>query len=289
MRLLHKVKKVANPRTYDSAKRHVGRLWLMRRPVFRLNVERLMKTISATEFESIRRRYAIECPAVAKYLNLREWMRTNLRRVLELELDYGFRKRILDIGCGAGYFLHICRWLGHDVVGLDIGEEPMYDEMTRMLGLKRVLWRVQAFEPLPDFGEKFDLITAFMICFNGHKTAALWGTAEWEYFLDDIAAKLTPVGWIQLQFNRETDGGYHTKELHRFFEKRGAIIDRSRVMFRSRRISISSGVERPCPWLPAGSPRMPSPTKVPVSAHGASRVSSLACQMPAQPTFKRRP
>ena len=76
-------------------------------------------------------------------------------------------------------------------------------EMMRMLELPRVIWRVNAFQPLPDLGRKFDLITAFMICFNGHKSPALWGPEEWEFFLDDLETRLKPRGRIYLSFNRE--------------------------------------------------------------------------------------
>ena len=44
--------------------------------------------------------------------------RINLRRVRDLGLDLGGRKRVLDIGCGTGYFLYICRFLGHDALGI---------------------------------------------------------------------------------------------------------------------------------------------------------------------------
>src|SRR4030095_14913690 len=75
----------------------------------------------------MRQRYSVVQPSHdwPKYLELEKWMQINLRRVQDLGLDYGLRKRILDIGSGTGYFLHICRFLGHDVVGLDIDILPI--------------------------------------------------------------------------------------------------------------------------------------------------------------------
>ena len=237
MRFQHKIKKLADPQTLQSARRHLGRILLTRRVVFRLDAARLIAAIDPQQVEEIRQRHAIESPGISwqKYLQLSEWMARNLRRVRDLELDYGFRKRILDIGSGAGYFLHICRWLGHDVVGLDLDELPMFGEMTRLLGIKRIVWRVQAFEALPDLGRKFDVITAFMICFNGHKSKQLWGPNEWRFFLDDLESRLNPGGRIRLGFNHENDGSLYTEELREFFENRGGEIDEHRVTFRPRR------------------------------------------------------
>jgi SAM-dependent methyltransferase len=231
MRFSHKLKKLTDPRTVRSAKQHLGRVLLTRRLVFRLDAETIIASIDQQEFQVIYDRHAVEDPGGGwrKYLDLERWIAINLRRVHELELDWGRRKRILDIGSGAGYFLYICQWLGHDALGLDINDVPMYAEMFEALGLKRVLWRVEAFQPLPAFDRKFDLITAFMVCFNGHKSPALWGPKEWSFFLDDLETRLNPGGRIRLGLNREKDGTFYTEGLRRFFVDRGAVIDQHRV------------------------------------------------------------
>ena len=191
-----------------------------------------MKSIDSAGFEAIRRRHAIDNPGEAwpKYLNLPLWMTKNLRRVRELGLDSGARRRILDLGCGAGYFAYICQWLGHEVLGLDIDEVPMFGEMVALLGLNRVICRVRPFQSLPRLGQKFDLITAFMICFNGHKSPGLWGANEWEFFLDDLETHLAPGGGICLAFNREADGRFYGQELRDYFERRGAKLEKNRVL-----------------------------------------------------------
>ncbi len=232
MRLSHKLAKLLNPRVLRSARQHVGVVFLARRFVFSLD-KAIMKAINPEKFQAIHDRHAIPDPGDTwpKYLDLPRWIRINLQRVHYLDLDWGRRKSILDLGSGAGYFLFICKWLGHEVLGLDVDVVPMYGEMTASLGVPRVLWRVRAFEPLPDFGRSFDLITAFMICFHGHKSPALWGPKEWEFFLDDLETRLKPGGRIHLSFNRENDGRFYPEPVRDYFLKRGGVIDEQRVTF----------------------------------------------------------
>lgn len=233
MRFSHKLKKLGDPRTLQSARRHLGLIALSRRFVFSLNEQTIIDSIDREKFRAIYDRHAVPEPGEhwPKYLELKRWIAINLGRVHQLDLDWGRRKEILDIGCGAGYFLYICKWLGHRPLGLDIEEVEMYREMTALLGIPRVIWRVHAYELLPDFGRKFDLVTAFMICFHGHKSPALWGPPEWEFFLDDLETRLKPGGRIHLGFNRELDDKFYPDKVRRYFLERGAKIEEDRVTF----------------------------------------------------------
>ncbi len=237
MNLSHKLGKVFNGRAYESARQRVRRALLRRRKPRNLDVDQIIRTIDREKFEKIRARYGMDDPGeeAPKYLQLPRWIDANLQRVRDLELDLGARRRILDIGSGTGYFLYICTLLGHDAVGIDLDNYPMFAETTQLLGVRRTTWRVEAFTPLPDLGPKFDVITAHMICFNGHKSEALWGPREWEFFLDDLKRHLTGRGRIWLELNREYDGTCYTPELKEYFEKRGAEIKESRVVFNSIR------------------------------------------------------
>jgi SAM-dependent methyltransferase len=198
----------------------------------------VIETIDPQDFEQIRQRYAVKGPTVdwPKYLDLERWIDINIRRIREIEVDLTLSKRILDLGCGTGYFLYIAQLLGHEGLGLDLDELPMFGDLTRLLGVRRVIWEIQAFQPLPDVG-KFDLITAFLICFNRHKQVNVWGVPEWEFFLDDLAKHLTPRGRVWLELNQEYDGTFYTSELKEFFQKRGAKIDRHKVIFNSGLLS----------------------------------------------------
>ena len=211
MRLRHKIRKLVDGKSVASARKHTLRL--LRPNRFHLETQRVIETIDPAGFEQIRRRYAVADPGAdwPKYLDLDRWIGVNIRRIRQLELDLARPKQILDLGCGAGYFLYI----------------------AQLLGVRRVVQQIQAFRPLPNFGQKFDVITAFMICFNNHKMPGLWGVREWEFFLDDLAKHLNPRGRVWLELNQEYDGTFYTPQLKKFFQKRGAKIDEQKIIFNS--------------------------------------------------------
>ena len=233
MRLRHKIRKLVDGKSVASARKHTLRL--LRPNRFQLETQRVIETFDPAGFEQIRQRYAVADPGAdwPKYLDLDRWIGVNIRRIRQLELDVARPKRILDLGCGAGYFLYIAQLLGHSGVGLDIDRVAMFREITHLLGVRRVVQQIQAFHPLPNFGQKFDVITAFMICFNNHKMPELWGVPEWEFFLNDLAKHLTRRGRVWLELNQEYDGTFYTPELKEFFEKRGAKIDEHKIIFNS--------------------------------------------------------
>src|SRR6266513_6100899 len=196
MQFRHKVRKLVDGQSLASARKRT--LMLLRTKRFQLETQRVIETIDPAGFEQIRRRYVVADPGAdrPKYLDLDRWIGVNIRRIRQLELDVARPKRILDVGCGAGYFLYIAQLLGHSGVGLDMDRLSMFREITRLLGVHRVVQRIQSFRPLPSFGQKFDVVTAFMICFNNHKMSGLWGVPEWEFFLDDLAKHLKPRGRV---------------------------------------------------------------------------------------------
>lgn len=228
-----KLKKLLSGQAFKSARRH---LRSSRASPFPLERNRVIQTIDREDFEQIRKTYAVNDPGEdwPKYLDLDRWIDINIRRVHRLDLDVVPPRRILDLGCGAGYFAYIAQLLGHNVLGLDVDEVRMFADMAELFGVQRAIWRIEPFVPLPDLKRKFDLITAFMICFNNHKRADLWGASEWHFFLDDLAKHLAPGGRVWLELNREYDGTCYTPELKRLFERRGAKIDNHRVVFAAR-------------------------------------------------------
>jgi SAM-dependent methyltransferase len=244
VQLRHKIRKLVDGQSLASARKRTLRL--LRANRFQLETQRVIETIDPAGFEQIRQRYAVADPGAdwPKYLDLDRWIGVNIRRIRQLELDVARPKRILDLGCGAGYFLYIAQILGHSGVGLDMDRLTMFGEITHLLGVRRIVQQIQAFRPLPNFDQKFDVITAFMICFNDHKMPSLWGVPEWEFFLNDLAKHLAPRGRIWLELNQEYDGTFYTRQLKEFFQKRGAKIDEHKIIF-------NSGLRAPASTSPA--------------------------------------
>jgi len=143
-------------------------------------------------------------------------------------------ERVLDLGCGSGFFLFLAKQFGHACVGLDVGDFPLSNELIGLFGLERVTWRIRAFQPLPDFGRKFDLITAFSAAFNRTEDESRgWNAEEWKFFLDDLDRHLTPDGEILLEINSGKDKRYFPFEIRDLFLKRGARVEGERVFFGS--------------------------------------------------------
>src|SRR6266513_1611329 len=118
-------------------------------------------------------------------------LRDNRERVQDLKLHRSRPLRVLDLGCGGGFFLFILKRLGHSVLGLDVDESPLFKELLEVFGVPRTVFRIEPFEPLPDLGQKFDWITAFSVNFNlYHPAKERWGTAEWDFFLRDLQQHL---------------------------------------------------------------------------------------------------
>jgi SAM-dependent methyltransferase len=166
-----------------------------------------------------------------KYFDKQLWLRSKMMRVIELGLDKSAPRAVLDMGCGAGYFLYCCKYLGHDVQGIDLPNYEFYRDMIALFGIKRTGFRIEPYKHLPVLDKRFDVITAHQICFNGHKTECLWGPDEWDFLLNDLEQNyLKPGGVIALEFNEEPGIGFYTNEVRRYFNTRSARIFRGRVI-----------------------------------------------------------
>ncbi|MEQ1851582.1 MAG: class I SAM-dependent methyltransferase [Chthoniobacteraceae bacterium] len=231
MRISQKIRKLFSLDGYYSVRAGI------RRWSYPLDPKPFIDAIDREGFEKLRARFGKPDEKVLpeKYLDLDEWLPTNVKRVRDLRLPKAPpRLRILDLGCGSGYFLHIARCLGHDAVGMDLDTEPVFNETLRLLGIPRIVHAILPFQPLPEMGAPFDLITAHMTCFNRRADGSHWGVEEWDYFLKDAESRLTPGGRIQLDLNVLPDGRHMAPDVKQFFLGRGARIDRRRVFFPPR-------------------------------------------------------
>jgi SAM-dependent methyltransferase len=225
MKLRQKLQKLTTGQAWASS---IDRFYHWQHP---LKAEELLRDIDRKKLDTVCQKNHVpgEVKAWPKYTNVEPWIENAVHHVRSLRLDRGPKLNILDIGSGAGYFLFVLKHLGHEVFGLDLDEPKFYGEMFELLGLERIIWRIEAFEPLPSVARKFDLITAFAICFNGHGSDKVWGLKAWEFFLSDVNDRyLNPRGRIVLALNPEPYGRY-TPELRDFFISRGAAIERNRI------------------------------------------------------------
>ncbi|MDB6147393.1 MAG: uncharacterized protein JWO45_1057, partial [Spartobacteria bacterium] len=191
----------------------------------------LLASLDQERVRGIQARYASSPVQIAKYADIERWMKFNIERVQDLQLHRSAPQDMLDLGCGGGFFLYICRQLGHRCMGLDLEWFPVFTELLDLFQIERKIWEIKAFEPLPDLGRKFDWITAFSTGFNRVKKSP-WRSREWEFFLDDLRKYLKPNGKIFFALNPEGRGGrYYDDELRNFFLSRGAQMERERIFF----------------------------------------------------------
>lgn len=204
-----------------------------------LTVENLLRGVDPADLARLKQRCA-EVNATGgrsdvfwtKYLDADAWLAKNIRIVKDLGLVENPPRDVLDLGCGGGFFLATCRALGSRVLGLDLDSDVVLNEMIALLKIRRLAWMIRPFVPLPDFGRKFDLVTAFMICFNLPMNRPAWTPAEWDFLLDDLTGSLRPRGRLVLSLNRQLDdNALYSDELRAFFESRGALIQGKRLTF----------------------------------------------------------
>src|SRR5438874_1717678 len=201
------------------------------RSIFRLPFGPVLAGVDQNRLAEIQARYAGS--RYAKYADIDHWLRVNRERVQDLKLHRAPPQRVLDLGCGGGFFLFILKRFNHSVLGLDIDESPLFRELLEVFGVPRTIFRIEPFQPLPNFQQQFDWITAFSIGFDRDRaTNSRWGTREWDFLLRDLQSRLTPSGKIYLAVNPLPSGEYLTPELHAFFSARGAEIERERIFFK---------------------------------------------------------
>ncbi len=234
MKLGRKLQKLFTREAYDSFTEHI------RRRTHPVPVRPLLSRLDQGKWRELKERYPHRpgAPKINRFVEVEEWMAVNVERAQDLWLDRSPTLRLLDLGCGPGYFLYVCGQLGHLGLGVDIDEVALFRETTALLGIERRIFRIESFKPLLDFGETFDLITAHRVCFHQKEfkpdgTRAEWGPDEWEFFLNDVRAHLLkPDGRLLLDFNPQPDGvTFFSPEIRDVLKKNGARIFRSKALF----------------------------------------------------------
>jgi SAM-dependent methyltransferase len=180
--------------------------------------------------------YRADPAGAAKYADHRFWLLLNIDRAARLGLHTASALHILDLGCGPGYFMAAARALGHDCRGADIPEScftPVEREVyAELLGALKCRPHVsplliERFVPLPFEAARFDLITAFWICFNRHRQLDEWGVEEWRFFVDDALRCLREGGRLFLELNehaeRYAELRWYDTATHAYFRSVGTV------------------------------------------------------------------
>jgi SAM-dependent methyltransferase len=224
MKSSRKLQKLFESGVLLSAWEHASR-W-----VHPVNGRRILANLESLDFERVRTYY----PYRPNPRRIRKFIEV----VQDLWLDRVPPLQILDLGCGTGYFIYICRLFGHDGIGLDTDAESLYRETLALLNVPRVVSLIEAQVPLPDLGRKFDLVVATRVCFHltgwpKNLPGGEWGAADWKFFVNDIRTRfLKPGGRMFLQFNpRPDDSPFFTPALRECFLELGARIVRSKALF----------------------------------------------------------
>jgi SAM-dependent methyltransferase len=230
VRLSRKIEKLFSFDAAQSLWEHICR-WT--HPV---SAQRILGTIDQAELERLRKHYPYRPNArrINAYEDVAYWVRVNIKHVQDLWLDRAPPLHILDLGCGAGYFLYLCRLFGHEGLGLDTDDDPFWGGTTQLLGVRRFIARIDPQTPLPDLGKKFDLVTGHRVCFHWitRDQPQEWTPPDWEFFIHDIRTRfLKPRGRLLLEINPRPDGSsFFTPDLRAFFESQGARIFRRKAL-----------------------------------------------------------
>jgi SAM-dependent methyltransferase len=199
------------------------RLWLLRvrSRMLRGRIESLYREVAATldweALRAVRDRLIDTAPQAGpgKFLNYEKWLREACRRFLVYDFDrLAPGSRVLDLGCGGGFFLVVCRHAGFATVGLDLDEDPVFNSLIAVFGLERIACAIEPGRKLPDLGGPFDAVAAFMTCFNKLPDGSPWNREPWQFLLEDLRTHVVDGGRVVIKFNVSSQTGeYYPREV----------------------------------------------------------------------------
>jgi hypothetical protein len=140
-----------------------------------------------------------------KYIDPTMWFESKLAMAHLIGLDTRAPISILDIGTGPAHFPVVVEFYGHSVIGTELPvlatgqleRGHLYDALGDIYQIRRIPLKIEPFTPLPDFGQRFDMVTTFLAAFNVDMREGPWKpwTIEaWRFFMRDLAANVLSEG-----------------------------------------------------------------------------------------------
>src|SRR3954469_10015225 len=139
MRFSRKIEKLFSFEVMESFWEHAGRA------LHPVSARRILATIDRDKMSRLRDQYPhkLNSPGINRFEDADYWVAVNVERAQDLWLDRSPPLRILDLGAGAGFFLYVCKLFGHDAIGLDTDNEPLFGATMELLNVRRVVARIQ--------------------------------------------------------------------------------------------------------------------------------------------------
>lgn len=184
---------------------------------FRQEALDILRTVDLKTFNEIRDKYIDEVPRrFYQYLDPHVQMRFALTEYDRLGELYD-KISVLDLGTAQGYFPYVCQYYGHTAIGIDAEDNEAYRRIGELLKIDRRILKIEPLTPLPDFGMKFDIVTAFGVTFS-----QFWDAEEWGFLLDDIYKnQLKEKGKILVSLNYT----FRNEKIMAEFRKRNVVMD----------------------------------------------------------------
>ena len=169
---------------------------------------RVMSRINRQSMEELEELYGDVW--ASKFFDVENYVHRACKKVEKYGLFGGPFKRVLDIGCGFGYFCAAVECAGHYAVGIDIPHGCLM-EVSTAVGFTFVPYRLKRHERIPlQFGS-LDLITLMGVNFcdewgnTQHPPSSgsgWWGPIEYQALIADLFERLSPGGILQFEYNR---------------------------------------------------------------------------------------
>jgi 2-polyprenyl-3-methyl-5-hydroxy-6-metoxy-1,4-benzoquinol methylase len=196
-------------------------------------LKKIIKTLHSGKMQLIQKKYENLNATYCKYFDHYKTSLFALKRCIMLGLPFSSKKKILDLGCGFGVFGLHAKSFGHEYAGLDMWDEAnvnshLFREVFEALHpeKKRIDERIEKFQKLNKIDQKYDIITAFQICFTLFNSEQAWDVSEWRFFLLDLDAHLLENGVILMAFSKpEKSQLFRSQSVESFFYIIGAEIN----------------------------------------------------------------